>query len=177
MQGRKSRHRTADDVETIIRANIAQGVHKFFITDDNFARNTEWESIFDRMIQLREEEDLTLAVTIQVDTICHKIPRFIEKAGRAGVERVFIGLENINPESLKGVRKGQNNITEYRIMLQAWHRVGALTLAGYILGFPTDTPESIEHDIGIIKRELPVDLLEFFILTPLPGSKDHRKLF
>ena len=37
---------------------------------------------------------------IQVDTLCHKIPRFIEKAKRAGVTRVFIGLENINPDNL-----------------------------------------------------------------------------
>ena len=56
VQGRKSRHRTADDVERIIRANLAQGVHKFFITDDNFARNQNWEAIFDRMIALREDE-------------------------------------------------------------------------------------------------------------------------
>ena len=54
--------------------------------------------------------------------------------------------------------------------------VGALTYAGYILGFPGDTPASIERDIRIIQRELPIDLLEFFILTPLPGSADHKKL-
>jgi hypothetical protein len=33
------------------------------------------------------------------------------------------------------------------------------------------------RDIDVIKRELPVDLLEFFYLTPLPGSEDHLKLF
>jgi len=27
-----------------------------------------------------------------------------------------------------------------------------------------------------VQRELPVDLLEFFILTPLPGSADHKEL-
>jgi hypothetical protein len=32
------------------------------------------------------------------------------------------------------------------------------------------------HDIDVIKRELPVDMLEFFYLTPLPGSEDHLKL-
>jgi radical SAM superfamily enzyme YgiQ (UPF0313 family) len=112
----------------------------------------------------------------QVDTMAHKIRGFVEKAARAGVNRVFIGLENINPESLKEARKGQNQIAEYRTMLQAWHRVGTLTYAGYILGFPGDTPESIERDIRIIQRELPIDILEFFILTPLPGSADHKKL-
>ena len=54
--------------------------------------------------------------------------------------------------------------------------VKVLTYCGYILGFPNDTPESILHDIRIIQKELPVDLLEFFYLTPLPGSEDHRKL-
>jgi hypothetical protein len=33
------------------------------------------------------------------------------------------------------------------------------------------------RDIEIIQRELPVDLLEFFILTPLPGSADHKRLY
>ncbi|MDQ6622942.1 MAG: radical SAM protein, partial [Verrucomicrobiota bacterium] len=47
---------------------------------------------------------------------------------------------------------------------------------GYITGFPNDTVESIRRDIEIIKKELPVDLLEFFFLTPLPGSEDHQKL-
>jgi len=176
VQGRKSRHRSPDDVERIIRANLAQGIHKFFVTDDNFARNRAWEALFDRMIALREDEGLAFSLTIQVDTRCHKIPRFIEKAGRAGVDRVFIGLENINPDSLAGTQKKQNDITEYRALLQAWHGVGALTLAGYILGFPTDTPASILRDIQIIQRELPVDLLEFFILTPLPGSQDHKEM-
>jgi len=176
VQGRKSRARSADDVERLVRANLAQGVHNFFITDDNLARNTNWEAIFDRLIAMREGEGLRIHVVAQVDTMAHKIRGFITKAGRAGVNRVFIGLESINPESLKGARKGQNQIVEYRAMLQAWHAVGALTYAGYILGFPGDTPESIERDIGIIQRELSIDLLEFFILTPLPGSADHKKL-
>ena len=89
---------------------------------------------------------------------------------------MFIGLENINPESLMGAKKRQNKIWEYRDMLQAWRKAKVMTYAGYILGFPTDTPESIARDIEIIKKELPIDILEFFFLTPLPGSEDHKKL-
>ena len=148
VQGRKSRSRNADDVEQLVRANLAQGVHNFFITDDNLARNQNWEAIFDRLIRMREVEHLRIRIVAQVDTMSHKIPGFIDKAGRAGVNRVFIGLESINPDALKAARKGQNQITEYRAMLQAWHRAGALTYAGYILGFPGDTPDSIERDIA-----------------------------
>ena len=114
---------------------------------------------------------------IQVDTLCHKIPNFVEKSKRAGVTRVFIGLENINPDNLAAAKKRQNKITEYRKMLLAWKAQGIMTLAGYILGFPADTPESIRRDIAIIQRELPLDVLEFFCLTPLPGSEDHQVLW
>jgi hypothetical protein len=177
VQGRKSRYRSPDSIEQILRMNWAQGVKRFFITDDNFARNKDWEAIYDRIIKLREEDGMDVRFMIQVDTLCHKIPNFMEKSRRAGVTRVFIGLENINPANLIAAKKRQNKITEYRKMLLDWKRVGIMTFAGYILGFPNDTPESIRHDLDIIKHELPLDALEFFVLTPLPGSEDHKVLF
>ncbi|MDQ2945269.1 MAG: radical SAM protein, partial [Acidobacteriota bacterium] len=177
VQGRKSRRRSVDDVEQIVRANLAQGVDRFFITDDNFARNTDWERIFDRLIDLRENKKLNIKFVIQVDTMCYRLPHFIEKAKRAGVVRVFVGLESINPDSLIASRKKQNKITEYRKMLLQWKYAGVHVFAGYILGFPGDTPETIRRDIKIIQRELPVDLVQFSCMTPLPGSEDHQKLY
>jgi radical SAM superfamily enzyme YgiQ (UPF0313 family) len=177
VQGRKSRRRTANDVEFVVRQNLAQGVKNFFITDDNFTRNRNWESILDRLIEMRFGEKNSIKVMIQVDTICHKNPGFIKKARRAGVNKVFIGLESINPDALKGAGKRQNQFSEYRKMMQAWHDEGVIIFAGYIIGFPGDTPETIARDVEIIQRELPVDVLEFFVLTPLPGSQDHKDLY
>jgi pyruvate-formate lyase-activating enzyme len=177
VQGRKSRYRTADDVEAIVRANYAQGINHYFVTDDNFARNRNWESILDRLIDLRENKGIPIKLILQVDTLCHRIPGFIEKAARAGCNQVFVGLESVNPESLQGAKKRQNKIWEYRVMLQAWRKQKVMTWAGLITGFPTDTPESIARDIEIIKKELPLDILEFFFLTPLPGSEDHKVLY
>jgi hypothetical protein len=176
VQGRKSRRRSPDDIEQLIREHQKTGCQWFFVTDDNFARNKDWEPIFDRLIELRERDRLNIKLVIQVDTLCHRLPNFIEKAQRAGVRKVFIGLENINPANLMAAKKRQNKITEYRKMLLAWKQAGIITYAGYILGFPADTAESIREDIEIIKRELPVDILEFFCLTPLPGSEDHKVL-
>nr|WP_249167281.1 radical SAM protein [Bradyrhizobium sp. JYMT SZCCT0428] len=177
VQGRKSRRRTADDIEAVIRGNVAQGIYGFFITDDNFARNKDWETLLDRIIELRETEGWGLSFTIQVDTLCHKLPNFIEKCAKAGVRRCFIGLENINPDSLLGAKKRQNKITDYREMMLAWKQAKIMTVGGYILGFPNDTPASIVRDIKIVQDELPIDMLEFFFLTPLPGSEDHKTLY
>jgi len=176
VQGRKSRRRSVSDIEKTILRNVEQGVRYFFITDDNFARNRDWEAIFDRLIEMRENEGLDILLTLQVDTMCHRIKGFIEKAARAGTTQVFIGLEAINPDNLKSAQKGQNHIKEYRKLMQAWRDVGAITCAGYILGFPNDSKQRILHDIQTIQKELPVDLLEFFFLTPLPGSQDHKEM-
>ncbi|HET9617871.1 MAG TPA: radical SAM protein [Pseudolabrys sp.] len=177
VQGRKSRRRTPDDIEKIIRDNVAQGLTRFFITDDNFARNKDWEPILDRIIHMREVEKMEFSFIIQVDTLCHRLPNFIDKCRRAGVKKTYIGLENINPANLMAAKKKQNKITEYRQMLLAWQKAGILVYAGYITGFPADTVESVLNDLDVIKRELPIDVLEIHYLTPLPGSEDHQKLY
>ncbi len=175
VQGRKSRYRSAEDVERLVRDNLARGISNFFITDDDFARNKNWEAIFEVLIRLREDVP-ELHFILQVDALAHRLPNFVAKASRAGCKRVFIGLESVSPENLLSVKKRQNHFDEYRTMLQAWRNAGVFIYAGYILGFPADTPASIARDIRLIQNELPVDLLEFFILTPLPGSEDHQRL-
>ena len=176
VQGRKSRFRTPDDLEKIIRANRAQGIDRFFITDDNFARNSDWEILLDRVIALQDRRASTSASPSRSTRSATRSRTSSRRRPRPGRKRVFIGLENINPDNLIAAKKRQNKITEYRAMLQKWRAHGAITYAGYILGFPADTKESILRDIEIIKRELPLDVLEFFFLTPLPGSEDHRNL-
>src|SRR6202167_6552011 len=95
---------------------------------------------------------------LQVDTLCHRIPGFIEKAARAGCTAVFIGLENINPESLMGTKKRQNKIWEYRDMLLAWRNQKVMTYAGYILGFPTHPPGTLTHGCEIIPERATGDI-------------------
>src|SRR5262245_22601533 len=58
---------------------------------------------------MREEEGLEIHVIAQLATMAHKIHGFIEKAARAGVDRVFIGPENINPNSLKDVPRKRSS--------------------------------------------------------------------
>ena len=176
VQGRKSRFRTADDLEKIIRDNRAIGVTRFFVTDDNFARNKNWEAFLDRLIELKEKENLHVRLNIQVDTLAHRLKNFCEKCVAAGVHQVFIGLENINADSLEAVKKKQNRIEDYREMFLAWKKHHVVLTVGYIVGFPNDTRESILRDIEILKNELPVDTLYLNYLTPLPGCEDHKKM-
>ena len=176
VQGRKSRFRTPDDLEAIVRKNAEVGIFRFFLTDDNFARNKHWEILCDRLIALKAE-GLGVYLHVQVDTMAYKIPRFIEKVYAAGGNHIFIGLENINSDNLEGSKKRQNRVEDYREMVLAWKKYAVVISCGYIVGFPNDTKESLLRDVETIKRDLAIDNLYLNYLTPLPGSEDHKKLY
>jgi uncharacterized radical SAM superfamily protein len=177
VQGRKSRFRTVEDLEKIIRDNAAEGIYQFFVTDDNFARNKNWKAFLGTLARLKHEEGIhQLRLIMQVDTLAHRIDGFIDACVAAGLNQVFVGLENINTDNLQAAKKRQNRVEEYREMFLAWKKHPLVVICGYIIGFPFDTKESILRDIQIIKNELPVDILYLNYLTPLPGSEDHRRL-
>ena len=137
VQGRKSRRRSAADIELLVRANLAQGLNRFFITDDNFARNKDWEPILDRLIQLREQEQLKFSIIIQVDTLCHKLPSFIEKCAPAWRPPRFIGKQRTSTRPICSVRrKRQNKITDYREMMLAWKSGRSPDVCGLHPGLP-----------------------------------------
>ena len=96
VQGRKSRYRTADDIEALVRVNVANGVRYFFITDDNLARNRNWESIFDRLIELRQQ-GIHSRFIIQVDTACHRFPASSRKRSPRASSGCSSGLRTSIP--------------------------------------------------------------------------------
>jgi len=177
VQGRKSRHRSPECIVGAIRQAYGNsGVNLYFFTDDNFARNPAWEEIFDRLIALREDEGIAIEFVIQADIAAHKIPGFIEKSVRAGCCTVFIGMESLNPRNLEAAGKTQNRVQEYRASIEAWHNARVTTLVGYIIGFPHDTEESVRCDIRRLISEVQPDQASFFMMAPLPGSQDHRRM-
>jgi hypothetical protein len=175
VQGRKMRHRSAACVLKAIEENYARGISVYFFTDDNFSRNPVWEEILDGIIAMRER-GMDIIFMMQIDTLAHRIPDFVEKAGRAGCYLAFIGMESVNAKNLEAVGKHHNRTNEYADMVEAWHRHGVLVHVGYIIGLPFDTPESVHHDMEVLCNEVKVDLASLFMLVPLPGSQDHRQM-
>jgi radical SAM superfamily enzyme YgiQ (UPF0313 family) len=180
VQGHGMRSRGAAHIVDHIRAHYRHsrrrraGIAHYFFTDDNFSRNPQWEAIFDGLIALRQDEGVAIDFMMQVDTAASRIPRFVDKAARAGCVQVFIGMESIREDNLKAAEKRQNRVGTYRESIARWHEQGILCHVGFIIGFPHDTYDRIMDDVRTLSEELLVDQASFFMLTPLPGSRDHR---
>lgn len=175
VQGRKMRERSPQSIARMIRKNyVEHEISFYFFTDDNFARKKYWRETFVELIKLREE-GIKVSFMMQVD-LARKPKDFVSLAAKAGCTQVFIGMESVNPENLKAEGKKQNNVDEYRDIIEEWHDAGVVVHAGYIIGLPWDTKEQVPNDIRFLIEEIAPDQASFFMLTPLPGSHDHREM-
>jgi hypothetical protein len=178
VQGRVMRHRSAAAILAHIRDGYGSGrrdgIRHYFFTDDNFARNPDWERILDGLIALRRDEGVAIDFMMQVDTAASRIPRFVDKAAQAGCVQVFIGMESLHADNLQAAGKRQNRVDQYRASIARWHEAGILCHVGFIIGFPFDTYARVMEDVRTLRDDLLVDQASFFMLTPLPGSRDHR---
>lgn len=175
VQGHKMRSRSAECILQGVEENHKRGFETYFFTDDNLSRSPVWERLFEGLIALRAQGK-TVRFMMQVDTQAWRIPGFVEKAAAAGCYQVFVGMETVNPENVAATGKKQNKVDDYAEMVDTWRRAGVLVHVGYIIGLPYDTPESVRRDITLLKDGVKVDEASFFMMTPLPGSRDHRDM-
>jgi len=177
VQGRKMRYRSPECVTAAIRrAYRESGIRIFFFTDDNFARNPASGKILDALIAMRGEEGIAIQFLMQVDLPAYRTPEFVEKASQAGCCSVFIGMESLNPRNLADAGKIQNHIEEYGAAMRAWRKARVRPQVGYIIGLPHDTAESVGEDVERLILEVQPDQASFFMMIPLPGSADHKRL-
>jgi len=175
VQGRKMRERSPQSIAAMMRKNyLEHGLSFYFFTDDNFARKKLWRETFEAIIKLREE-GLDVSFMMQVD-LAKKPKDFVALAARAGCTQVFIGMESVNPQNLEAEGKKQNKVEEYRTIIKEWHDAGVLVHTGYIIGLPWDSTKQVEADVRFLIDEVGPDQASFFMLTPLPGSHDHREM-
>jgi radical SAM superfamily enzyme YgiQ (UPF0313 family) len=175
VQGRKMRERSPQSIAAMMRRNYLEyGLSFYFFTDDNFARKKLWRETFEEIIKLREE-GLDVSFMMQVD-LAKKPKDFVTLAAKAGCTQVFIGMESVNPQNLEAEGKKQNKVEEYRDIIKEWHDAGVLVHTGYIIGLPWDSKEQVAQDMRFLIDEVGPDQASFFMLTPLPGSHDHREM-
>jgi radical SAM superfamily enzyme YgiQ (UPF0313 family) len=175
--GSHLRFRTNDSVidELLMLKRIAARnralVNVFFI-DDNFAiRRERTKSLLREMIR----RDACLPWVAQITANLLKDEELIELIAASGGRFIFMGLESINPKSLKSAHKQFNRPEEYAGVLKGLARRGVYAITSFIVGMEEDRPgvaKSISAEIGTWPPVLPV----FGLLTPYPGTPLYDRL-
>jgi radical SAM superfamily enzyme YgiQ (UPF0313 family) len=93
----------------------------------------------------------------------------------AGCVAWLIGFESISQNTLDSVGKTTNTVDEYIQAVHNIHKNHMAVIGDFIFGFDTDTPETFEKTLKVI-QELQIDVVDFSILTPFPGTPLYNKL-
>jgi Radical SAM superfamily len=161
----------SQDLETTmasLRAAKAGGVRMVMFTSDNFNKYPEAGELLHRMI----DERLNIPFFVQCDTQIARQDDFVELLGRAGCFQIFVGVESFSRKTLLAAHKGQNHPELYGEIVQLCRQHHVMTHFSNIIGFPSDTPDSIEEHLQVLRGVNP-DLASFYILTPVPGTQQY----
>lgn len=87
---------------------------------------------------------------------------------KAGCWKIAFGIESGDPKILKLMNK-HLDLDKARQVLRASKEAGIVNRGYFIIGFPTETRESIKKTVDFARRA-DLDIVQFNSFTPLPGS-------
>jgi radical SAM superfamily enzyme YgiQ (UPF0313 family) len=93
----------------------------------------------------------------------------------AGFDKVFIGIETPDEESLAECRKGQNLRRNMLADVRKLQHAGLRVQAGFIVGFDHDTPAIFERQIAFIQQSGIVTAMVGLLQAP-PGTELYARL-
>lgn len=168
--GRKYRMNSVDRVMEEIRVNGSQARHIFFC-DDNFTANRErTKELCSRILK----ENLKIEWSAQVRVEAARDPELMELMAKAGCYVVFVGLESINPATLKAYNKSQT-VENIRDCVINFHKYGIRVHGMFVFGAEDDHFQVIRDTVKF-SRQVDLDSLQYLILTPVPGTPFYREM-
>lgn len=164
---RRPVHSVIEELETIPQKYI-------MITDDNIAgyhkEDTEWaKSFFRLIIEKRIRKFFFAQASIQFGEDIE----LLQLASKAGVKVILVGMESVNPKTLKSYNKNINlkhlKTNSYDTLISNIRKAGILFLGTFVIGGDEDDISSFRTTLNFI-RSSHIDILQFTKLTPLPGT-------
>jgi len=99
----------------------------------------------------------------------------LREMARAGLRAMSFGVESVSPVTLRKVGRRPIPERQQREILDECRRLGIVTAAFYVFGFPEDTFASIQATIDY-SVDLGSTVAQFKILTPYPGTPLFARL-
>jgi radical SAM superfamily enzyme YgiQ (UPF0313 family) len=143
-----------------------------FFIDDNFAINSKRTKSLLREIIAR---DAQVSWVGQISINLLRDEELVSLIAQSGCKWIFIGLESIDSENLKSIRKGFNKPEEYGDVLKLLAKYGVYAITSFIFGMDGDRPGVAKRTIDMI-RSWPPALPVFGLLTPYPGTPLYERL-
>jgi len=157
-------------VEEVVEEIKRIGAKYIFFADSNFAgKISHTMELIEALIPLKIRWS-----TLWSMNLC-KNDKLMRLAKRSGLLHVNIGMESIDRETLKTMKKRQNKATEYKEALEKLRRLGISYSLNFIFGWDTERPDIFESTLEFL-MENRVPVAYFNILTPHKGTPLYERM-
>jgi radical SAM superfamily enzyme YgiQ (UPF0313 family) len=102
-------------------------------------------------------------------------PQLLRMAARSGCKGLFVGLESTDCESLVQMNKGFLKPHKFKDAIKRLHDQGISVLGAFVLGNDNEDPSIFRRTLDFAKK-IKIDLAQFAILTPYPGTAIYNRL-
>jgi radical SAM superfamily enzyme YgiQ (UPF0313 family) len=168
--GKAYRFRSAENVMGELRRYNRKD-HYIFFYDDNFTANPKRaKELLSRMI----EEKLKFKWSTQVRADIARDPELVVMMKKAGCHTLFIGMESVNPRSLKNMKK-QQTVDDIASAVRVLRKQRIHVHGMFVYGFDDDDWRTVKETVRFAKRAR-LSSTQFMILTPLPGSEFYDQI-
>ncbi|MHB8772090.1 MAG: B12-binding domain-containing radical SAM protein [Syntrophales bacterium] len=165
--GRHYRHKP---IENVLKEIDAIRADSYFFVDDNIICNPDFSAELFKALAKKNIRWMSQATT----TILQN-PHLIDMAAKAGCKSLFFGIESLNAENLKSVKKGFNNPEAYVELLERVDRAGIRPWLSMIVGLDHDTHHELRRTIDFLK-DINIGSVVLWVLTPLPGTDLYEEM-
>jgi radical SAM superfamily enzyme YgiQ (UPF0313 family) len=149
-------------LERVIRFYAEHRVQYVLILDENFG-NLPGHA--EAVIEMLARHRIRWLVQSRVDLFLRNFDRWQE----LGMEGALFGIESFHQDVLKQIRKNEKAGTSLELA-ERLNRAGLYAHGYYIIGFPTETEESIREDLKTL-ASLRLDVTQITIVTPHPQTQ------
>lgn len=135
--GNRQRIKSSERVIEEIKYLYKLGVRQIAIIDDNFFASPERDfRIFEYLVN-NGFNDILFGSFLRADHVL-KYPDLIKIAAKAGLRKVFVGLESDSPEDIDKMGKhiGSEYVERYPEIYNILHNLGIYVYGFYLTGFP-----------------------------------------
>jgi radical SAM superfamily enzyme YgiQ (UPF0313 family) len=142
-----------------------------FFVDDNITSNIEEAKEFFRaLIPLNIRWVSQASINVAHDE------EFLRLIKASGCQGLLIGFESLNPQNLKRMHKGFNQMKGgYEVALANLRRHGIRLYVTFILGYDDDSVDTFEETLEFAMKHR-FYMVAFNHLTPFPGTPLYRRL-